>query len=206
MATEALTATQYRPGINADARAILFDEARSVNAFSDEAVSDEQLSTIWDMARWAPTAANIQPLHVKWIRTPDAKARLIPHLAEFNRAKAASAPATALLAIDPDFNLRAEELLPYAPEMWAGFADDAARADYARFNGAMQSAYFILAVRAAGLMAGPRLGFDPEATRREFFADTNLQPILVVDVGHPGEQAWFDRLPRIAVDEAVTWE
>jgi len=28
---------------------------------------------------------------------------------------------------------------------------------------------------------------------------------MVVNIGHPGEGAWFDRLPRVDVEKAVAW-
>lgn len=196
----------YESGIDDAASALLFTEARTVYDFSDRPVSDEQLARIWELARWAPTSANTQPLRLVWVRTPEAREHLVPLMAEFNRAKVASAPATAILAIDPDFHTRAQELVPYAPEVWAGFEADAdVRADYARTGGFMQAAYFILAVRAAGLMAGPMAGLDLEAVRAEFLGDTDWQPILAVNVGHPSDQEWFPRLPRIDVDEVVRW-
>jgi len=39
-------------------------------------------------------------------------------------------------------------------------ANEAMRDSAARSNGALQAAYFIIAIRAAGLAAGPMIGFD----------------------------------------------
>jgi 3-hydroxypropanoate dehydrogenase len=73
----------------------------------------------------------------------------------------------------------------------------------AKFNGALQAGYFILAVRAAGLAAGPMLGFDADGIDREFFADSSWKTILVVNIGKPGVDPWFDRLPRLAHEDYV---
>lgn len=51
-------------------------------------------------------------------------------------------------------------------------ADVAMREGAARYNGALQAAYFIIAVRAVGLAAGPMIGFDAAAVDTEFFTGT----------------------------------
>lgn len=198
-----MTTPLITPALDAAGRSLLFTDARTVNEFSSEPVSRAQLAEVWELARWAPTSANVQPLRIVWVDTPASRERLLPHMAEFNRAKTASAQATAVLAVDRDFHDTIPRVLPYAPEMRDNFLDEDGRAVAATFNGAMQSAYFILAVRAAGLMAGPMLGFDPIGMEAEFMADANWRPILVVNVGHPGENPWFDRLPRLEPDEVV---
>ena len=86
------------------------------------------------------------------------------------------------------------------------FVDDAAnRERLAIFNGALQTGYFILAVRAAGLAAGPMLGFDGPGIDAEFFADRPWKTILVVNIGKPGTDPWFDRLPRLAHEDYVEY-
>jgi hypothetical protein len=45
----------------------------------------------------------------------------------------------------------------------------------------------LLAVRAQGLAAGPMGGFDAEALDADFFPDGRWRSILVVNIGHPGE-------------------
>ena len=37
---------------------------------------------------------------------------------------------------------------------------------------------------------------DAAAVDAEFFEGTSLRSLLVVNLGHPGEDAWYDRLPR----------
>jgi 3-hydroxypropanoate dehydrogenase len=39
-------------------RATLFTDARTANTFAATPVSDTELAEIWDLAKWAPTAAN----------------------------------------------------------------------------------------------------------------------------------------------------
>jgi 3-hydroxypropanoate dehydrogenase len=51
----------------------------------------------------------------------------------------------------------------------------------------MQAAYFVIAVRAAGLAAGPMGGFDSAGLDGEFFPSGNWRPFLIVNIGYPGQ-------------------
>jgi 3-hydroxypropanoate dehydrogenase len=185
---------------------LLFSAARTANSFTDEPVSDEQLQAITELAKWPPTMANTNPLRILFVRTPEGKDRLGPLMSEGNRAKTISAPAVAVLAVDLDFHDKIPELLPFRPELRDNFVADAAnRERLATFNGALQAGYFILAVRAAGLAAGPMLGFDGPGIDKEFFSDRPWKTILVVNVGKPGTDPWFDRLPRLAHHDYVQY-
>jgi 3-hydroxypropanoate dehydrogenase len=191
--------------IDALARATLFTDARTANTFSDQLVSDEELSDIWELARWAPTSANVQPLRLVYVRTPEGKARLLPHMNEMNRAKTESAPAVAILATDLEFHEQIPRIFPARPELKDAFADEAFRHESARFNAILQAGYFLLAVRAVGLAAGPMLGFDNAGVDQEFLAGTSFRSVLVVNIGHPGDDPWFDRLPRLDHEDVISW-
>jgi 3-hydroxypropanoate dehydrogenase len=192
--------------IDEQARRTLFTEARTANTFDDTPVSDAELTAIWELARWAPTSANTQPLRVLFVRPGEGRDRLVKHLNEGNRAKTESAPAVAVLALDTRFHEHIPTVLPFRPELKDTFAaDDAHRLSTATFNSALQAGYFILAVRAAGLAAGPMGGFDADGLDAEFFPDGRFHAILVVNIGHPGENPWFPRLPRLPHDDVIQW-
>lgn len=185
------------------AQDLLFREARTANSFTDEPVTDEQLRAIYELIKWAPTSMNNQPLRVVVLRSEEAKARLLPHLAEGNRAKTAAAPAVALLAADVDFHDELPRLFPHFPGARDLFADEAARTGTAELNAGLQVGYAILGIRAAGLAAGPMTGFDAEAISAEFFPDGRHRVLVAINIGKPAEDAWFDRLPRLDYDEVV---
>ncbi|WP_333772050.1 malonic semialdehyde reductase [Streptomyces sp. IBSBF 3136] len=188
-------------------RKLLFTEARTANTFADVAVTDDELSVIWEHARWSPSAANSQPLRVLFVRTDEGKERLVRHLDEGNRAKTLQAPAVAVLAYDVDFHEQMPAVFPARGEMLrAAFADqDEKRRMLASYNSALQTGVFLLAVRAAGLAAGPMAGFDRIGVDKEFFAGSGWRSHLVVNIGHPGADPWFPRLPRVPVEDAVAW-
>ncbi len=81
--------------------------------------------------------------------------------------------------------------------------DVAMRAEVAKNNAWMQAGYFIMAVRAAGLHAGPMGGFNAAGVDTVINADSANRAFLIVNVGTPGENPWFDRLPRLDIDMAT---
>lgn len=187
-------------------RASLFSDARTVSNFSEAPVTDQELRDIWALAKWPPTSANTQPLRVLYVRSPEARERLIGHLYETNQPKTRSAPAVAVLAADLNFHEHFPALNPSRPEARERFeASEERRHTLARFNATLQAGYFLLAVRAVGLAAGPMGGFDAAALDADFFPTGRWQSLLVVNIGHPGPDPWRDRLPRLDDDDALEW-
>jgi 3-hydroxypropanoate dehydrogenase len=189
---------------NLTAQAI-FTEMHTAYRFTPEQVSDEELARIYELAKFTPTALNSQPLRVTFVRTPDAKARLLPLLAENNRAKSESAPVVAILAADTDFHEHLPVISPQAQGARERFAaNEEQRRVLATNNAWLQAGGFILAVRAAGLDAGPMGGIDTAGIDAEFFAGTSLRTLMVVNIGHAAADGVFPRNPRLGFDQAVT--
>ncbi len=186
------------------ARSLLFTKGRTANSFSSRPVTDEQLQEIYELMKWGPTWANTLPLRIVYVTTPEGKQRLLTHMQPGNVEKTISAPVNAVLAVDNRYHDQLPRLLPFRPDMREMLENnDALRERIRDFSGAMQAAYFVIAVRAAGLAAGPMGGFDQTSLDADLFPDGQWSSILVVNVGHPGENAWFDRLPRLDYEEAV---
>jgi 3-hydroxypropanoate dehydrogenase len=190
-----------RAGIDPASADMVFRAAHTAYSFTDRPVGDAELDRIHELMMFPPTAMNSQPLRVLLLRGDEEKARLLPHLAEANRPKSASAPVVAVLAADTDFHEQLPRLLPHAPRARDMFADDAKREQAARFNATLQAGYFILAVRAAGLDAGPMGGFDAEGVDRDLLGDGPLKSFLVVNIGHAAPDGTFPRSPRLERDE-----
>jgi 3-hydroxypropanoate dehydrogenase len=124
-------------------------------------------------------------------------------MSDGNRDKTADAPLVAILAADTDFHENLPKTFPHFVGAKDLFSDDEAREQAARFNATLQIGYFLVGIRAAGLAAGPMGGFDSDALDEEFFEGGSLKSLLVVNIGRPGENAWYDRLPRLDHDEVV---
>lgn len=186
------------------AQDLLFREARTANTFTDEPVTDEQIQAIYDLVKYGPTAFNQTPLRITLVRSTEARERLVKHMAEGNQPKTATAPLVAILSADNEFHEELPALLPHFPQAKdLFFAERPARENAAALNAALQAAYFIIGVRAAGLAAGPMTGLDFEGVRKEFLDDDHT-PLMVVNIGKPGEDAWFPRSPRLDYEQVVT--
>lgn len=186
------------------AQDLLFRDARTANTFTDEPVSEEQVAAIYDLVKYAPTSMNIQPLRILFVRSQEARERLVEHMAEGNKAKTLSAPLVAVLAYDPEFHEHLPTQFPHFAGAQDVFKGQDHRFGAASLNATLQIGYFIVGVRAAGLAAGPMTGFDAEAIDKEFFAESGYKTLVVVNIGKPGENAWFPRNPRLEQDLVVT--
>ncbi|MFD0276560.1 malonic semialdehyde reductase [Kitasatospora sp. NPDC127111] len=191
--------------LDAAAQDLLFREARTANTFTDEPVSEEQIQAIYELVKFGPTAFNQQPLRVVLVRSAEGRERLVQHMADGNKAKTAAAPLVAILAVDNEFHEELPTQLPHFPQAKdMFFSERPVREASATLNGALQAGYFIIGVRAAGLAAGPMTGYNAEGINKEFFPDGEHSVLAVVNIGKPGEDAWFPRSPRLAYDEVVT--
>jgi 3-hydroxypropanoate dehydrogenase len=187
------------------AQDLLFREARTANTFTADPVTDEQIQAIYDLVKYAPTAFNQQPLRVVLVRSAEGRERLVQHMSEGNRPKTSTAPLVAVLAADYEFHEELPAQFPAFPQAKdAFFSERPVREKSAALNAALQVGYFIIGVRAAGLAAGPMTGFDADGVNKEFFPDGEHAVLAVVNIGKPGENAWYPRNPRLSYDEVVT--
>ncbi|MGQ0837483.1 malonic semialdehyde reductase [Actinokineospora sp.] len=200
MSTQADTSTL---ALAEEAQDLLFREARTANTFSAEPVTEEQVRAIYELVKWAPTSMNMQPLRVLLVRSDEARERLGAQLSEGNRAKTVAAPLVAILAADIDFHEHLPTVFPHLPNAKDFFAEESGRIEAARLNALLQVGYFVLGVRAAGLAAGPMTGFDAKGVDKEFFPDGRKHSLVVVNIGNPGPDAWFQRSPRLTYDQVV---
>jgi 3-hydroxypropanoate dehydrogenase len=155
-----------------------------------------------------PTSANSSPARILFVRTPEAKARLIPALTPGNVDKTKAAPVTAIIGYDTRFyEWMPKKLFTHRPEMADNFAKNPAGTEVTAFrNGTLQGAYLILAARALGLDAGPMSGFDPAKVDEAFFKGTTIKSNFLVNLGYGDSSGLFPRLPRLAFDEAARIE
>ncbi|WP_372409271.1 malonic semialdehyde reductase [Streptomyces luteireticuli] len=190
--------------LDAAAQDLLFREAHTANAFADEPVSDEQMQALYDLIKFAPTAFNQSPMRIVLVRTEEARERLVAHMSEGNQAKTRTAPLVAVLAADNEFHEELPQLFPAFPQAKdAFFSERPVRERSAALNASLQAGYFILGVRALGLAAGPMTGFDAAGIQKEFL-DGDHTPLMVVNIGKPGTEAYRPRSPRLAYDEVVS--
>lgn len=183
----------------------LFTNAHTAYSFTSEPVGDAQLEEIYELMKFAPTPTNSQSLRILFVRTPEGKKRLLPHLNESNQPKSDSAPVVAVLAFDTEFHERLPEHFPHAPSAKDSYTDPVKRAAAAKQIATLQAGYFILAVRSVGLDAGPMAGFSTMGMDSEFFAGTSWNSLYVVNIGHAAPEGIKPRNPRLAKEDALIW-
>jgi 3-hydroxypropanoate dehydrogenase len=181
----------------------IFTEARTYNAYEPKPLPDGLIGELHGLFKWGPTAVNCQPGRFVFVRSPEAKKRLIPALSPGNVAKVESAGATVIVGYALKFY---EEL----KEQWlaydasAPFREDPDLAWSAAFrNSSLQGAYLILAARALGLDCGPMSGFDNAKVDAEFFPEGDVKSNFLVNLGWGREGAFYPRGPRLGFDKAV---
>ncbi len=187
-----------------DAMAQLFTAARTHNGWIEKPVPDSLLEQAVDYAKWGPTSANCSPMRVVFVRSPEAKARLAPAMSPGNLDKTMAAPATAIVAYDLDFAEHLPFLYP-ATDARSWFAGNDALIEETAFrNGSLQGGYFILALRALGLDAGPMSGFDRTKVNAEFFAGTKIKSNFLINIGYGDPTKLYPRGPRFAFEDIAS--
>ena len=183
--------------LSEDALAQLFNEARTYNDWLNKTVSDAQLHAIWELMKMAPTSANMQPVRIVWVKSPEEKAKLAACAMEGNQAKIKAAPVTAIVGYDSDFHEELPWLFPHTDARSWFEGDEEGRQEGAFRNSSLQGAYLILAARAIGLDCGPMSGFDADAVNAAFFADNPRHKVnFLCSIGYGDPESIFDRSPR----------
>ncbi|UFU03947.1 malonic semialdehyde reductase [Ruania suaedae] len=197
------TAAHFR--VEADTADLLFRQARTTRAFTDDEVPAEQIRAVYDLIKYGPTAMNAVPMRLLVVRSAEARERLAQHMAGGNKDRVSAAPLSIVVAYDPAFHEYMDRLFPQAPgvrEHLAGQADQ--RAAMARDNTLLQAGYLVVGLRAAGLGVGPMTGMDADAIDAEFFAENGWRSLMVVNVGRPAQSDESgSRGERLAFDEVA---
>jgi 3-hydroxypropanoate dehydrogenase len=180
----------------------LFRSARTHNSWHPKPVTDETLRDLYDLVKMGPTSANSSPARFVFLRTQQAKERLVPALSPGNVEKTVAAPVVVILAYDPKFYDKLPELFPHA-DARAWFAGNAALAEETAFrNSTLQGAYLIMAARSLGLDTGPMSGFDRAVVDEEFFAGSGWKSNFLINLGKGDGRDIFERLPRLSFEDA----
>ncbi|MDB5713987.1 MAG: nitroreductase [Sphingomonadales bacterium] len=185
-----------------DALDQLFRVARTHNGWTDRAIPDALLQEVYELAKWAPTAANSNPARFMFVRSAEGKARLLPHINPGNVDKVRAAPCTVIIANDPRFYDMMPKLFP-SRDMKGNFVNNPEMAaDTESRNATLQGAYFIIAARALGLDVGPMSGFNKAGVDQEFFANCSWRANFLCNIGYGSDENLFDRNPRLDFSEA----
>ena len=187
------------PTLDAAGLDLLFLRARTQNGWLPTPVSEDELRRLWDIV-------NSLPARCVFLRTPAAKARLLPALSPGNVDKTKQAPVTAIIGYDTRFfEWMPKKTFTHRPDMAENYAKNPALAEITAFrNGTLQGAYFLLAARAIGLDVGGMSGFDNAKVDAEFFPEGRIKSNFLCNLGHGDPGKVLPKLPRLDFDEACT--
>jgi 3-hydroxypropanoate dehydrogenase len=180
----------------------LFAGARTQNGYLDQPLPDERLRELYELLKWGPTSANSSPARFVFVRSAEAKARLLACMSAGNQQKVREAPVTVIIGMDMAFPELLPKLFPHtdARSWFAGKPELIATT--AMRNSSLQGAYLILAARALGLDCGPMSGFDAEQMDAAFWAGTTVRTNFVCTLGTGDPARLMPRSPRLNFDEA----
>lgn len=187
--------------------------SRSATKYYDATatLSDEQIRELVRIGASAPTSFHLQNWRFIAVRTPEAKARLLP--IAWNQPAITDAAVTFVIVGQlADASTIPERLVPVVeagimpahlvPE-WElparGLYDDQPQRqrDEAVRSATFGAAAIIYAARSLGLGSTPMIGFDADAVHREFGLAENEVPVMLLPVGaeRPGNWPQKPRLP-----------
>jgi 3-hydroxypropanoate dehydrogenase len=180
----------------------LFTAARTQNGYRPTPVADETLRQLYDLVKWGPTAANSTPARFVFVRSEEAKARLLACVSHGNVQKVREAPVTAVIGMDMAFYDKLPQLFPHT-DARSWFVGHPLKIEHTAFrNSSLQGGYFILAARALGLDCGPMSGFDAVKMDAAFWAGTTVKTNFICTLGEGDPSKVLARSPRLSFEEA----
>ena len=182
----------------------LFTAARTQNGYLPTPVSDTQLRDLYELLKWAPTAANSSPARFQFVRSAQGKDKLAACVSPGNKTKVMQAPVTVIVGMDLEFFEKLPQLFPHT-DARAWFVGKAAHIEATAFrNSSLQGAYLIMAARALGLDCGPMSGFDAAALDAAFWAGTPVRSNFICTLGQGDPSKVMPRSPRLSFEEACS--
>jgi 3-hydroxypropanoate dehydrogenase len=188
-----------------DAIDLILRDARSHYAWTDKPIPDGMLEDLYDITINGPTSMNTLPARFTFVYTPEGKERLAKSLKPQNVAKMMGAPVTVIVSHDMDFWKELPNLFPHEDRRHLFDGKPEYCEDTAFRNGTMQGTYFMIAARALGLDVGAMSGFSNAIVDEEFFAGTTVKSNFLCNIGYADETALFQKLPRLAFEQACSF-
>lgn len=181
---------------------LVFRKARSHNIWEDQSLDLDDLEDIYELLKWGPTSTNANPARFVFVRSPEAKAKLLPCLSPGNVPKVESAPCCVIVAWDTKFPELMPQLFPGRDLQSHYEANPELVRETGERNSTLQGGYLIIAARIMGLDAGPLSGFDRQAVDRVFFPDGRWRSNFLCNIGFGQHSKLFPRNPRLRFEQA----
>lgn len=177
-------------------------------------LSDDQIHELVRIGTTAPTSFHLQNWRFIAVRTPEAKARLLP--IAWNQPAITDASVTFIIvgqladaSVIPDRLAPLVEagIMPAAmvpewenPARGLYFEQPQRQRDEAVRTGTFGAAAIIYAARSLGLGSTPMIGFDADAVAREFGLAEDEVPVMLLTVGAERTGNWAQKPRRPVAD------
>ena len=188
--------------MNEEIKRIFIDTVTTYN-YADKDVDDSVMHELYELTKWSATSFNCSPLRLVFLKSKESKDRIDPFLIDSNKEKVKKAPVTVIIAMDTMFfkdlprNFKAADAKVF-------FENNEELAYTTAFrNSSLQAGYFLKAVNALGLDAGPMSGFDNKGVDNEFFKDTSLRSNFLCTLGYGIEPKGHPRGARYKFAEVA---
>jgi nitroreductase len=144
---------------------------RSPVLFSDKSIAGEDLLTLFDAARWAPSSRNQQPWRyvISKRETPEEHSRLLKCLAEGNKIWAEFAPVLGVSISESISGYKNKQNI------------------YAWHDVGLSMATLIFQAMSIGIYVHIMGGFDSEMARRTLNIPERFEPVAMFALGYPAE-------------------
>ena len=149
----------------------LIAERWSPRAFLEKPVEREKLLSMFEAAKWAPSAFNAQPWRFLAAEKSDAAdyAKMLSCLAEANQTWAGKAPVLMILLAKKTFAYNGK------PNRWA------------MHDCGLALENLLLETQALGLAAHPMAGFSVDAVREKYSVPEDYEPLVAIAAGYEGD-------------------
>ncbi len=147
----------------------LIQKRRSIRRFTDEPVSDEQVTELLDAARWAPSAGNQQPWHFYVVRDESLREQLVE--VAFGQSFLAQAPVVIVVCAEP--------------ERSAHRYDDRGRQLYCLQDTAAAIQNILLVAESRGLSSCWMGAFDEKQCTQVLSLPEERRPVALLPIGYP---------------------
>lgn len=150
---------------------------RSVRAFRDRPVSEEDLTALMEAARWTPSSGNLQPWRFLARISDESRAELAPCLSRGNQW-ALKAPLLLVLVTRLDWTTRTNGL------------------DFALYDCGQAAFALTVEAEARGLRVHQMAGWVRETLQATLRLPESVTPVTVIAVGYEGDTASLDESLR----------
>jgi nitroreductase len=146
----------------------------SPRAFAEQAVSDELLTSLFEAARYAPSASNVQPWRFIVAKREEDRRIFHSFINEKNRQWCERAPVLVLLAGQRMNTVNGKPNRTYAFDTGAAWA------------------YLALEATRQGLITHAMAGFMQDKAREALGIPENYEPLIVIAIGYRSDVTMLD--------------